>query len=111
MAILIHFLNILTLSSENKARAKCKSENCLKGLKLVTITKVSCEEFLMMGIRYQHIDPPSPDVDYIAIKLDLTDTRSMSIIQVHLTKAYASVQASHFFYFLSHHTLILNDVF
>ncbi|KAK2860526.1 hypothetical protein Q7C36_004692 [Tachysurus vachellii] len=66
---------------ENKARAKCKSEDCLKGLKLVTITKVSCVEFLMMGIRYQHIDPPSPDIDYIAIKLDLTDTRSGSIIQ------------------------------
>ncbi|XP_060791422.1 FRAS1-related extracellular matrix protein 1a isoform X2 [Neoarius graeffei] len=66
---------------ENKARAKCKSEVCLKGLKLLTITKVPCEEFLMMGIRYQHIVPPSPDVDYIAIKLDLTDTRSTSIIQ------------------------------
>ncbi|TSL34592.1 FRAS1-related extracellular matrix protein 1 [Bagarius yarrelli] len=66
---------------ENKARAKCKSQDCLKGLKLVTITKVTCEEFLMMGIRYQHIDPPSPDIDYIAIKLDLTDTRSGSIIQ------------------------------
>ncbi|KAF5895047.1 FRAS1-related extracellular matrix protein 1, partial [Clarias magur] len=66
---------------ENKARARCKSEDCLKGLKLVTITKVSCEEFLMMGIRYQHIDPPSPDIDYIAVRLDLTDTRSQSIIQ------------------------------
>lgn len=74
---------IFMLSSENKARAKCKSEDCLKGLKLVTITKVSCVEFLMMGIRYQHIDPPSPDIDYIPIKLDLTDTRSGSIIQVY----------------------------
>uniref|UniRef100_A0A8B9KAF0 Fras1 related extracellular matrix 1a n=1 Tax=Astyanax mexicanus TaxID=7994 RepID=A0A8B9KAF0_ASTMX len=63
------------------ARANCKSESCLKGLKLVKITKVSCEEFLMMGIRYQHITPPSPDIDYIAIRLDLTDTRSRSIFQ------------------------------
>ncbi|XP_022534044.2 FRAS1-related extracellular matrix protein 1a isoform X1 [Astyanax mexicanus] len=66
---------------DNKARANCKSESCLKGLKLVKITKVSCEEFLMMGIRYQHITPPSPDIDYIAIRLDLTDTRSRSIFQ------------------------------
>lgn len=94
-----------TLSSENKARSKCKSEDCLKGLKLVTITKVSCEEFLMMAIRYQHTDPPSPDIDYIAIKLDLTDTRSRSIIQVYMPKAWTSVQASHLLRLLSHHTL------
>ncbi|KAL7880187.1 hypothetical protein SRHO_G00024410 [Serrasalmus rhombeus] len=66
---------------DNKARANCKTESCLKGLKLVKITKVPCDEFLMMGIRYQHINPPSPDIDYIAIRLDLTDTRSKSIIQ------------------------------
>ncbi|MED6245433.1 FRAS1- extracellular matrix protein 1, partial [Ataeniobius toweri] len=66
---------------DNKARALCKSEDCLKGLKLVTFTKVPCEDFLLIGIKYQHIDPPSPDVDYIAIRLDLKDTRSGSIYQ------------------------------
>uniref|UniRef100_A0A671UBT3 Fras1 related extracellular matrix 1a n=1 Tax=Sparus aurata TaxID=8175 RepID=A0A671UBT3_SPAAU len=65
----------------NKARAMCKSEDCLKGLKLPKFTKISCDDFLMMGLRYQHIDPPSPDVDYIAIRLDLKDTRSGSIYQ------------------------------
>jgi len=40
----------------------------------------------MMGIRYHHIDPPSPDIDYIAIRLDLIDTRSRSIIQVYILK-------------------------
>uniref|UniRef100_A0AAY4DSI7 FRAS1-related extracellular matrix protein 1 n=1 Tax=Denticeps clupeoides TaxID=299321 RepID=A0AAY4DSI7_9TELE len=63
------------------ARAKCKSEHCLKGLKLVKITKMPCEDFLLMGLRYQHIDPPSPDVDYIAIRLDLVDTRSRNVYQ------------------------------
>ncbi|XP_067274903.1 FRAS1-related extracellular matrix protein 1a isoform X2 [Pseudorasbora parva] len=66
---------------DNKARAHCKSDDCLKGLKLLKIIKVPCNDFLMMGIRYHHIDPPSPDIDYIAIRLDLTDTRSRSIIQ------------------------------
>lgn len=60
----------------------CKSEDCLKGLKLVKFTKISCDDFLVMGLRYQHIDPPSPDIDYIAIRLDLRDTRSGSIYQV-----------------------------
>uniref|UniRef100_A0A8C2KCV2 FRAS1-related extracellular matrix protein 1 n=1 Tax=Cyprinus carpio TaxID=7962 RepID=A0A8C2KCV2_CYPCA len=58
-----------------------RHDDCLKGLKLLKITKVSCNDFLMMGIRYQHTDPPSPDIDYITIRLDLTDTRSSSIIQ------------------------------
>uniref|UniRef100_A0A3P9C444 Fras1 related extracellular matrix 1a n=1 Tax=Maylandia zebra TaxID=106582 RepID=A0A3P9C444_9CICH len=61
--------------------ATCRSEDCLKGLKLVKLTKVSCEDFLVMGLRYQHTDPPSPHVDYIAVRLDLKDTRSGSIYQ------------------------------
>uniref|UniRef100_A0A3P9KP61 FRAS1-related extracellular matrix protein 1 n=1 Tax=Oryzias latipes TaxID=8090 RepID=A0A3P9KP61_ORYLA len=64
---------------DNKARATCKSESCLKGLKLVKFTKVSCHDFLEMGLKYQHMDPPSPDVDYIVIRLDLKDIRSGSI--------------------------------
>ncbi|KAL0970327.1 hypothetical protein UPYG_G00240500 [Umbra pygmaea] len=66
---------------DNKARARCRTEDCLKGLKLAEVTKVPCDEFLLLGLRYQHIDPPSPDVDYMAIRLDLTDTRSGSIYQ------------------------------
>ncbi|XP_039996233.1 FRAS1-related extracellular matrix protein 1a isoform X2 [Xiphias gladius] len=66
---------------DNKARAMCKSEDCLKGLKLVKFSKIPCDDFLLIGLRYQHIDPPSPDTDYIAIRLDLKDTRSGSIYQ------------------------------
>ncbi|KAJ0055746.1 hypothetical protein NL108_011334, partial [Boleophthalmus pectinirostris] len=64
---------------DNKERAMCKSEDCLKGLKLVKFSKVPCDDFLVMGVKYQHIDPPSPDIDYIQIRLDLKDTRSGSI--------------------------------
>ncbi|XP_060887337.1 FRAS1-related extracellular matrix protein 1a [Labrus mixtus] len=66
---------------DNKERALCKSEDCLKGLKLVKFTKIPCDDFLMMGLKYQHRDPPSPDIDYIAIRLDLKDTRSGSVYQ------------------------------
>ncbi|XP_070794695.1 FRAS1-related extracellular matrix protein 1 [Pituophis catenifer annectens] len=45
-------------------------------LKTVQNIRVSCDEFLLMGLRYQHLDPPSPNIDYIPIRLDLTDTRS-----------------------------------
>uniref|UniRef100_A0A665UUH8 Fras1 related extracellular matrix 1a n=1 Tax=Echeneis naucrates TaxID=173247 RepID=A0A665UUH8_ECHNA len=57
----------------------CMADNCLKGLKLVKYTKIPCDDFLLMGLRYQHIDPPSPDTDYIPIRVDLKDTRSGSI--------------------------------
>uniref|UniRef100_A0A8C9VSQ3 Fras1 related extracellular matrix 1a n=1 Tax=Scleropages formosus TaxID=113540 RepID=A0A8C9VSQ3_SCLFO len=70
---------ILLQSTKRLARAKCKEAACLKGMKLVQTLKVPCEDFLLMGLRYQHTNPPSPDVDYIAIRVDLTDTRSRSI--------------------------------
>uniref|UniRef100_A0A3Q2YGZ6 Fras1 related extracellular matrix 1a n=1 Tax=Hippocampus comes TaxID=109280 RepID=A0A3Q2YGZ6_HIPCM len=55
---------------------------CLKGVKLVTFLKVPCEDFLLMGLKYQHMTPPSPDIDYIAIRLDLKDTRSGNSEQI-----------------------------
>uniref|UniRef100_H3CI90 Fras1 related extracellular matrix 1a n=1 Tax=Tetraodon nigroviridis TaxID=99883 RepID=H3CI90_TETNG len=61
---------------DNQARARCRSEDCLKGLKLARFSKVPCDQFLMMGLRYQHTDPPSPDKDYVTIKLELRDLRS-----------------------------------
>ncbi|KAG7255819.1 hypothetical protein CRUP_017528 [Coryphaenoides rupestris] len=64
-----------------RRQALCKREDCLKGLKLVKFTQVSCDDFLMMGVRYQHRTPPSPDMDYIYLRVDLRDTRSGSIYQ------------------------------
>ncbi|XP_063107425.1 FRAS1-related extracellular matrix protein 1 isoform X3 [Cavia porcellus] len=55
---------------------KCPDRSCTLGLKKIESLKVSCEEFLLMGLRYQHMQPPSPNIDYISIQLDLTDSRS-----------------------------------
>lgn len=52
------------------------------GLKKVGSLKVSCEEFLLLGLRYQHLNPPSPNIDYISIRLDLTDSRSKIMYKV-----------------------------
>ncbi|XP_053226453.1 FRAS1-related extracellular matrix protein 1 isoform X7 [Podarcis raffonei] len=57
----------------------CPSGSCVSGLKTIQNIKVSCEDFLLMGLRYQHLDPPSPNIDYIPIRLDLTDSRSKTI--------------------------------
>uniref|UniRef100_A0A8V5H8G8 FRAS1-related extracellular matrix protein N-terminal domain-containing protein n=1 Tax=Melopsittacus undulatus TaxID=13146 RepID=A0A8V5H8G8_MELUD len=58
---------------------QCRNGSCTLGLGVIHNTKMSCEEFLRMGIRYQHLDPPSPDTDYIPVRLDLTDTRSKTL--------------------------------
>uniref|UniRef100_H2ZSC5 FRAS1 related extracellular matrix 1 n=1 Tax=Latimeria chalumnae TaxID=7897 RepID=H2ZSC5_LATCH len=65
--------------SKHKGGLRCRAGNCQKGLKQIKTTKVSCEEFLVMGLKYQHLDPPSPEIDYIAIRLDLTDSRSRTV--------------------------------
>ncbi|XP_076790834.1 FRAS1-related extracellular matrix protein 1 isoform X2 [Arvicanthis niloticus] len=61
------------------AGLKCLDGSCALGSKQVASLKVSCEEFLMMGFHYQHMQPPSPNIDYIPIQLDLTDRRSKTV--------------------------------
>ncbi|XP_077598282.1 FRAS1-related extracellular matrix protein 1a [Stigmatopora nigra] len=61
--------------------APCKSDVCPMGVRLVRSFKVPCDDFLVMGLKYQHLTPPSPDIDFIAIRLDLKDSRSGNIYQ------------------------------
>uniref|UniRef100_A0A803SXA9 Calx-beta domain-containing protein n=1 Tax=Anolis carolinensis TaxID=28377 RepID=A0A803SXA9_ANOCA len=49
---------------------------CHLGSKEIHDLKISCEEFLEMGLRYQHISPPSPDKDYISIQVEIIDKKS-----------------------------------
>ncbi|ELK06997.1 FRAS1-related extracellular matrix protein 1 [Pteropus alecto] len=65
--------------SQLKTELKCPGGSCTLGLKKIGSLKVSCEQFLRMGLRYQHMDPPSPNIDYISIQLDLTDSRSQIV--------------------------------
>ncbi|KFW92503.1 FRAS1-related extracellular matrix protein 1, partial [Phalacrocorax carbo] len=58
---------------------QCRNGSCLLGQGVIHNKKMSCEEFLRLGIRYQHLDPPSPDTDYIPVRLDLTDRRSKTL--------------------------------
>lgn len=71
-------LCILELGAERK----CPDGSCTLEPKQVTSLKVSCEDFLLTGFHYQHMQPPSPNIDYIPIQLDLTDRRSKTIYKV-----------------------------
>ncbi|KAM6363304.1 FRAS1-related extracellular matrix protein 1 isoform 1-T1 [Pluvialis apricaria] len=64
---------------EHSLGQPCRNGSCMLRLGDIDNTKMSCEEFLRMGIRYQHLDPPSPDIDYIPVRLDLTDSRSKTL--------------------------------
>ncbi|XP_072442991.1 FRAS1-related extracellular matrix protein 1a isoform X1 [Chiloscyllium punctatum] len=65
------FLQIMKTSSKEKS----SQDN----LKEVHALEVNCEEFLVLGLHYQHLRPPSPDVDYITISLELVDSRSKNV--------------------------------
>lgn len=45
-----------------------------------------------MGLRYQHMKPPSPNIDYIAIQLDLTDSRSRIVYKSESTWLPVSIR-------------------
>ncbi|NWY42503.1 FREM1 protein, partial [Sylvia atricapilla] len=58
---------------------ECRNGSCTLGLGVINNKKMNCEEFLRMGIQYRHLDPPSPDTDYIPVRLDLSDSRSKTL--------------------------------
>ncbi|XP_058682201.1 FRAS1-related extracellular matrix protein 1 [Poecile atricapillus] len=64
---------------EHSLGQQCKNGSCTLGLGVINNKKMSCEEFLGMGIQYQHLYPPSPDTDYIPVRLDLSDSRSKTL--------------------------------
>uniref|UniRef100_A0A8C3QV42 FRAS1-related extracellular matrix protein 1 n=1 Tax=Cyanoderma ruficeps TaxID=181631 RepID=A0A8C3QV42_9PASS len=65
--------------SEHSLGQQCRNGSCTLGLGVINNKKMSCEEFLRMGIQYRHLDPPSPDTDYIPVRLDLSDSRSKTL--------------------------------
>ncbi|XP_069777597.1 FRAS1-related extracellular matrix protein 1a [Narcine bancroftii] len=81
--VLDDFTTELTRGDQPRPFVRQKSKFDLatsrEDLKEVHTFKVSCDEFLTMGLRYHHLSPPSPDVDYIAIRLELIDSRSKSL--------------------------------
>ncbi|XP_039946786.1 FRAS1-related extracellular matrix protein 1 isoform X2 [Hirundo rustica] len=58
---------------------QCRNGSCTLGLGVINNKKMNCEEFLRMGIQYRHLDPTSPNTDYIPVRLDLSDSRSKTL--------------------------------
>ncbi|XP_056388905.1 FRAS1-related extracellular matrix protein 1-like [Hyla sarda] len=45
------------------------NQACHPGFKEMKSLKTNCEDFLEMGLKYEHLSPPSPDVDYIPLQI------------------------------------------
>uniref|UniRef100_A0A4W4GI01 C-type lectin domain-containing protein n=1 Tax=Electrophorus electricus TaxID=8005 RepID=A0A4W4GI01_ELEEL len=41
----------------------------------------SCSEFLTSGLKYQHLSPPSPEIDYVPIRVELRDQNSRALLE------------------------------
>ncbi|XP_051866646.1 FRAS1-related extracellular matrix protein 1b [Pristis pectinata] len=70
-------------SSVRQAGALCPSSKvCPTGVKEIRFLKTDCEDFLTMGLKYQHLSAPSPETDYIPIRVEVKDERSRFPLQV-----------------------------
>ncbi|KAG5275412.1 hypothetical protein AALO_G00120010 [Alosa alosa] len=54
---------------------------CLHGNREVRFLKITCTEFLTSRLKYQHLSPPSPEIDYIPIRVELRDKTSRALLE------------------------------
>ncbi|XP_051549151.1 FRAS1-related extracellular matrix protein 1b isoform X2 [Myxocyprinus asiaticus] len=47
----------------------------------VEFLKTDCTEFLTSGLKYQHLSPPSPEIDYIPIRVEFRDQTSRALVE------------------------------
>ncbi|XP_024865417.1 FRAS1-related extracellular matrix protein 1b isoform X2 [Kryptolebias marmoratus] len=54
---------------------------CLHDTTEVHFLKTSCQDFLSLGLKYQHLSPPSPQVDFIPIRVELREETTRTLLQ------------------------------
>uniref|UniRef100_A0A671T053 FRAS1-related extracellular matrix protein 1-like n=1 Tax=Sinocyclocheilus anshuiensis TaxID=1608454 RepID=A0A671T053_9TELE len=47
----------------------------------IMFLKTDCAEFLTSGLKYQHLSPPSPEIDYIPIRVEFRDQTSRAMLE------------------------------
>ncbi|XP_038570885.1 FRAS1-related extracellular matrix protein 1b isoform X2 [Micropterus salmoides] len=72
-------------SAQRKGRetaALCPGNKpCLHDTKEVHFLKTSCQDFLSSGLKYQHLSPPSPELDYIPISVELREQGTRALLE------------------------------
>ncbi|KAF1385246.1 hypothetical protein PFLUV_G00105740 [Perca fluviatilis] len=54
---------------------------CLHSTREVRFLKTSCQDFLSSGLKYQHLRPPSPEIDYIPLRVELRQRGSRALLE------------------------------
>ncbi|KAM4548346.1 FRAS1-related extracellular matrix protein 1b isoform 2-T4 [Odontesthes bonariensis] len=47
----------------------------------VRFLKTSCQDFLSSGLKYQHLSPPSPQIDYVPVRVELRDKATRALLE------------------------------
>uniref|UniRef100_A0A3Q3MFJ2 Fras1 related extracellular matrix 1b n=1 Tax=Mastacembelus armatus TaxID=205130 RepID=A0A3Q3MFJ2_9TELE len=72
-------------STQRKGRqtaALCPGNKpCPHDTKEVRFLKTSCQDFLNSGLKYQHLSPPSPQIDYIPIRVELREQATRVLLE------------------------------
>ncbi|XP_028297904.1 FRAS1-related extracellular matrix protein 1-like, partial [Gouania willdenowi] len=71
-----------TIRTSRQAALCPGNQACGKEATEVNFLKTSCDDFLNFGLKYEHLQPPSPQMDYIPIKVELREEGRM-LLQVH----------------------------
>ncbi|KAK9967605.1 hypothetical protein ABG768_001992 [Culter alburnus] len=54
---------------------------CDHNTREVEFLKTDCAEFLTSDLKYQHLSPPSPEIDYIPIRVEFRDQNSRALLE------------------------------
>uniref|UniRef100_A0A3B3ZBH1 Cadherin domain-containing protein n=1 Tax=Periophthalmus magnuspinnatus TaxID=409849 RepID=A0A3B3ZBH1_9GOBI len=69
-------------NSRNHGNQNCSGNSpCLDQTQPVVFLKTSCEGFLQSGLRYQHLSPPSPQMDYIPLGVELRERATRALLE------------------------------
>nr|XP_056700742.1 FRAS1-related extracellular matrix protein 1-like [Euleptes europaea] len=72
----------LKLQKAGQSKLFCPTNAaCYSRFKKIELLKMSCEDFLEMGLRYQHLSPPSPDTDYVPIHVEIQEKKNRYPLQ------------------------------
>ncbi|MCJ8737701.1 hypothetical protein PDJAM_G00027100, partial [Pangasius djambal] len=54
---------------------------CVHNTREVRFLKTSCSEFLTSGLKYQHLSPPSPEIDYLPLRVEIRDQNTRALLK------------------------------
>ncbi|KAB5559145.1 hypothetical protein PHYPO_G00025590 [Pangasianodon hypophthalmus] len=54
---------------------------CVHNTREVRFLKASCSEFLTSGLKYQHLSPPSPEIDYVPLRVEIRDQNTRALLK------------------------------